>query len=82
MAQDSARPCAVTVDLDAELARIESDNRRDEALDNEASAFMLRSPDAIFGRVMRQAAVRNSDLYALMFDAAREIAEKNLEVTQ
>ena len=72
----------VDADLDRELARIEAENRRDEALDDEANAFMLRSPDAEFGRVMRQAAIRNDDLYALMFDAAREIAEKNLEVTQ
>ena len=74
--QHSARPCAVTVDLDAELARIEADNRREEAIEQEASAFILRSSDAAFGAFVRRAAIRDADLYAAIYDAAEEWIKK------
>ena len=74
--QTPVQPCAVTVDLDAELARIEADNRRDEAIEQEASAFILRSSDAAFGAFVRRAAIRDGDLYAAIYDAAAEWIKK------
>ena len=69
----------VDVDLDRELARIERENARDDAIARRANELLQHSTDAAYGRMLHAEALTNSALSDAIYEAIWEIAEREID---
>ena len=69
----------VDVDLDRELARIERENAREEAIEKRASEIIQHSTDTAYGRMLRAEALTDNALYDAIYEAFLAIATREID---
>ena len=69
----------VDIDLDRELARIERENAREEAIEKHASELIQHSADAAYGRMLRAEALIDNALYDAIYEAFLTIATREID---
>ena len=69
----------VDVDLDRELARIERENAREEAIEKRASDLIQHSTDDAYGRMLRAGALTDNALYDAIYEAFLAIATREID---
>ena len=69
----------VDIDLDRELARIERENAREEAIEKRVSELIQHSADAAYGRMLRAEALIDNALYDAIYEAFLAIATREID---
>ena len=69
----------VDIDLDRELARIERENARDDAIERRANELLQHSTDAAYGRMLRAEALTDNALYDAIYEAFLAIATREID---
>ena len=69
----------VDIDLDRELARIERENAREEAIEKRASELIQHSAYAAYGRMLRAEALIDNALYDTIYEAFLAIATREID---
>ena len=69
----------VDIDLDRELARIERENAREEAIEKRVSDLIQHSTDGAYGRMLRAEALTDNALYDAIYEAFLAIATREID---